>query len=182
VPGPSNPDYRVYDDPRIFESVLPVLWRGDNDTIYAVPQRSPSLAHVIPRAAVVARRPRDGLDIEPVRAYATALDDPSLPLADLAWTDPSHGAIRARMQREQVLSIQITYNRGWSARVNSHEVPMSSDKLGLIVIEPGCDGDCRIDLSFGATPEAWTCRMLSTLATLAGIVLLVRYCRAFNSN
>jgi hypothetical protein len=182
VPGPASRDnYRVYANARMFEGILPVLWHEEDDTIYAVPQRSPLLAHVIPRAAVVARRPRDGLDIEPVRAYAASLDDPSLPLADLAWTNPSHGVIHARMDREQVLSIQITYNRGWRARVrdrvNEREVPVWSDKLGLIVIEPGCDGDCTVDLSFGATPEAWICRMLSALATVAGIALLVRYFR-----
>jgi hypothetical protein len=44
-------------------------------------------------------------------------------------------------------------------------------------MEPACDGDCQIDLSFGATPEIWICRMLSALATLGAILLLVRYFR-----
>jgi hypothetical protein len=177
VPGPSSPDYRGFHDPHMFEDALPVLWREEDATIYAVPQRSPSLVHVIPHAAVVGRQPRDWSDIEPLRAYAAALDDPGLPLADLAWTDPSHGVIHARMEREQLLSIQVTYNPGWRARVRGREVPVSSDKLGLIVMEPACDGDCQIDLSFGATPEIWICRMLSALATLGAILLLVRYFR-----
>jgi hypothetical protein len=159
----------------MFEGVLPVLWHEEDDTIYAVPQRSPSLAHVIPLAAVVARRPRDGHDVEPMRAFAAALDDPGLPPAEIAWKDPSHGVVHARMDREQLLSIQITYNRGWRARVRGRWVPVSSDKLGLMVIEPGCDGDCQIDLSFGATPEMWICRILSAMATLAAILLLVRF-------
>jgi hypothetical protein len=172
VPGPSSPDYHVYDDPHMFEDILPVLWREEDATIYGVPQRSRSLAHVIPHAAVVGRQPRDGSDIEPLRAYAAALDDPGLPQADLMWTDPSHGAVRARMDHKQVLSIQITYNPGWKARVRGRDVRVSSDKLGLLVIEPNCDGDCQIDLSFGATLEVWICRILSAMATLAAILLV----------
>jgi len=175
VPGPASPDaYHSYADARMFEGVLPVLWHEADDTIYAVPQRSPSLAHVIPRAAVVGRQPRGEQDVEPVRAYAAALDDPSFPLADLAWKDPSHGAVRARMDREQVVSIQITYDRGWRASVRGRDVPVSRDKLGLIVVEPGCDGDCQVDLFFGARPEMRICRTLSVMATLAALALLVR--------
>jgi hypothetical protein len=124
-----------------------------------------ALAHVIPRAAVVARQPRDGSDVEPMRACAAALDDPNLAPADLTWKDPSHGVIHAVMECEQLLSIQVTYSRGWKAHVRDREVPVLSDKLGLIVVEPGCDGDCKIDLSFGATPEMWICRISSATAT-----------------
>jgi hypothetical protein len=47
------------------------------------------------------------------------------------------------------------------------------DQLGLIVIEPGCDGSCDVSLTFGVTAEGWICRVLSLLATLLGLGCLI---------
>ncbi len=63
--------------------VLPVLWRGESGvTIYRIPQRSTSLAHVVPEAALVAHAPANGDDTMEIERYATALDDPLLPGAE----------------------------------------------------------------------------------------------------
>src|SRR5262249_18447884 len=63
-----------------FDGQLPILWQEDDTTIYRVPQRSASLAHVVP-AASLARDP----SIDELRKYVAALDDPSLPLAEIRW-------------------------------------------------------------------------------------------------
>lgn len=173
VPGPASREhYHPVVHPRKFDGILPVLWHDEDDTIYRVPQRSQSLAHVIPRAAEVARQPVHGLDIDPARAYVAALDDADLPLADLQWLSPSHGMIRASMNREQVLSVQETYMPGWRARVAGRDAPVRADKLGLIVVDPGCDGPCEVDLWFGVTPEGWICRGLCALVTLLALASL----------
>jgi hypothetical protein len=52
-------------------------------------------------------------------------------------------------------------------------VPVHGDKLGLIVIDPACNGPCRIDLEFGVTPEGWICRVLSALVTLIALRALI---------
>jgi hypothetical protein len=160
--------------PHKFDGILPVLWHEEDDTIFRVPQRSMSLAHVIPDSAVVSRQPIHGLDIDPARAYVAALDNARLPLAALTWLSPSHGVVRTSMNREQVISVQETWMPGWVARVGGRAARVYGDKLGLIVIEPGCDGPCEVDLSFGVTTEGWICRILSATVTLLALLALLR--------
>ncbi len=175
VPGSASREhYHPIVRMRKFEGILPVLWHDEDDTIYAVPQRSRSMAHVIPREAVVSRQPIHGLDLDPARAYVAALDDTSLPLAELSWRTPTEAAIRTAMKPGQVLSVQETWMPGWRARVAGRDVPVRGDKLGLIVIEPNCDGACEVDLSFGVIPEGWVCRILSLLVTCLAIWSLAR--------
>ena len=86
VPGPQSREaYQPFRNPRKFEGVLPLLWHDEDDSIYAVPQRSTSLAHVIPADAVVVRPPIHGLDVPEVTRFVAAMEDPALPLADFSW-------------------------------------------------------------------------------------------------
>ncbi|HEY3826257.1 MAG TPA: hypothetical protein VGL82_16945, partial [Bryobacteraceae bacterium] len=166
-------NYHPIAHPHKFDGVLPVLWHGEDDTIFAVPQRSHSLAHVIPASAVVARAPIHGLDVEPVRPYVAALDDPALPVAEITWHGPSRALVHAPMKRNQVLSVQVTWAPGWRASVNGRKIPLRKDGIDLMVLEPGCDSVCDVQLNYGPTPEAWICRILSALTALSMIGLLV---------
>ena len=76
------------------------------------------------------------------------------------------------MAGNQVISVQETYMPGWQATVAGRDVPVHGDPLGLIVIEPGCNGPCHVDLSFGLTPEGWVCRILSVAVTLVSLIAL----------
>jgi hypothetical protein len=162
----SREHYHPTVHPHKFEGVLPVLWHEEDDTIFAVPQRSRSLAHVIPKEAVTVRHPIHGLDRDPVRAYVAALDDPRFPEASLTWKGNSHISVRAIMKRGQVLSVQETYVPGWKGTVGGRSVPLHADGIGLMVAEPGCEGDCLVELAYGVTSEAWLCRIFSLLAAL----------------
>jgi hypothetical protein len=146
----------LFANPRKFEGVLPVIHEDSGSTIYGIPQRSPSLAHAIPRSAIVSRVPAHGLDTEPARPYVAALDEAPL---DIHWADPSHATITGRVLPGQVISVQETWAPGWQANA-----PVHADGLGLIVIEPNCSGDCAVELTYGASGEAWFCRGLSALA------------------
>ncbi len=174
VPGAASTEaYKPFGNANKFEGVLPVLWRDGGDTIYQVPQRSTSLAHVIPAESVVIRPPVNGLDVEILRPYVSALDDPAIPVTELKWEGQSKLHIRGRVMPGQVLSVQETYNPGWRAVVKGRTRPVFSDGLGLIVIDTGCNGDCEVDLSFGATGETWLCRGLSGLASILLLGLLI---------
>jgi len=157
--------------PHKFDGVLPVLWHEEDDTIYAVPQRSPSLAHVMPREAIPTRAPIHGLDTDPVRPYVTALDNPELPLADFQWRGNSHFSVRAPMKRGQLLSVQVNYMPGWQATVGGRPIRAHGDSIGLLVLEPDCEGDCRVEAAYGLTTEAWVCRILSGFMCLVLMVL-----------
>jgi hypothetical protein len=165
----SREHYHAVVHPHKFDGLLPILWHDEDDTIFAVPQRSRSLAHVIPKDAVVAREPIHGLDIDPVRPFVAALDDPSLPVAEMTWEGTARTVIRAPMKPNQVMSVQVTWAPGWRARAGGRKLPVRRDGIGLIVLEPNCDGPCDIRLDFGPTTEAWICRGLSAIVTLAMI-------------
>jgi hypothetical protein len=154
VPGPKSQEmYHPIADPRKFEGLLPVLWREGDDTIYGVPQRSRALAHVVPAGALVRRIPIHGLDVEPLREYLAALDDPNLPVAELQWENYHSGVIRVRLSPDQLISLQMTYAPGWHAAVGGAERPVWADKLGFIVVEPRCNGPCEIQVQYNGGLE-----------------------------
>jgi hypothetical protein len=167
VPGPRSPEYwKPVIRPGKFDGVLPVLWREDDTTIYRIPQPSASLAHVVRDDRLVSHRPIHGLDLEEVRRFVAALDDPAAPPAALQWQGPNRAVIRAVLSQGEIISTQITYHAGWSARVGARGRTVRADGLGLMAIEPDCAGDCEITLEYDGGWEAKLCRAGSGAALL----------------
>jgi len=174
VPGPASKEFfKAFWNPRKFDSVLPVVWREDDTTLYRVPGRSESLAHVIPRACEVRRRSSHGLDLDPLRPYVTALDDATLPLADMRWLNAHEARIETTLQPGQIVSVQVSYAPGWRATANGAPVPLHSDALGLVIAEPHCNGFCAIDLVYDSPPEAHYTRLTQLLAAALCIAIIV---------
>ena len=170
VSGEKSTDaYQAFANPRKFDGVLPLLWREGDDAIYEVPSRSASLAHVILAAAVVKRTPIHGLDIEPVEPYVAALEDSRYPLATFQWKGMSEAEIRATVERGQVVSVQITYDRGWEAYANGKRQPIRPDAIGLMAIEPECDGPCEISLRYTGGTDGVVTRAMSVAAMLVAL-------------
>ena len=170
VSGPKSTDaYQAFANPHKFDGVLPLLWREGDDAIYEVPSRSASLAHVIPAAAVVKRTPIHGLDIEPVEPYVAALEDSRYPLAAFQWKGMSEAEIRATVERGQVVAVQVTYDRGWEAYANGKRQPIRPDAIGLMAIEPDCDGPCEISLRYTGGTERVVARAMSVAAMLMAV-------------
>lgn len=159
-------------NPAKFDGLLPLVWREGADSIYQVPLRSASLAHVIPRSAMVSRRPVHGLDIEPARAYVDALDDPRLPAASLEWVNPERGRIVADIADGQAVAVQVTYDPGWQATREGRPLRVLKDGLGLMVIEPGAAGRAQIELSFEGGVERGICSAISVATALGLLVML----------
>lgn len=171
VPGlHSRVDGKPFNHPYKFDGILPLLWHEEDDNIYAVPQRTDSLAHVVPLSAIVKRQPIHGLDTAEVTSYVAALDDPTLPAAPMTWQDPDHGRIQATLHRDQVLSVQTTYDKGWIATANGAPAKITRDAIGLSVIHAACDGACTVDLVFDGGLERKICRDLSWLVTFGGLL------------
>jgi hypothetical protein len=150
--------------PAKFEGILPVLWREDDVTIYRVPQRTPSLAHVMPENAI-ARSPAA------LEQYDAALDDPSLPPAEMEWQGRNHIGIRTTASPGQVVSVQVSYHPGWHAKVNGRARPIEPDWLGLMWIRPECNGPCNAELDYDGGWELRICRYLS-FAAMASLFLI----------
>lgn len=171
VSGPNSGEYyKPFRNPRKFVGLLPELSRENDDYIYAVPSRTDSLAHVVRRSDLVNKAPIHGLDVDQVRRYVAALDDASLPEAEMRWTSRHSARIVAELNGEQVISAQVTYHPGWRAEVNGVPGRVRGDKIGLMVIETECEGRCVIDLFYNGGMEMQVARALS-LACLGGMLL-----------
>ncbi len=170
VPGPMS---RVYEKPFVhpekFQGVLPVLWREEDDTIYGVPQRSTSLAHVMPENAIVQHQPINGLDVAEISTYVATLNDPALPETPMTWISPAAAHITANLRPGQVISIQSSYDKGWVASANGRPAPVTRDGLGLTVIHAGCNGPCSVDFVFDGGLERKLCRAASWTVAICAL-------------
>jgi hypothetical protein len=167
VPGPESDDvYKPIVHPCKFDGVLPRVWHEGGNSIYEVPARSTSLAHVIPASAVVTRTPIHGLDTAPAEAYVAALENPAYPLAGFRWKSFSEAGIDAVVNPGQVISVQVTYERGWEAWANGRRQRVRGDALGQLVVEPDRPGPCHIELRYTGGPEHAATRVLSCAVML----------------
>jgi len=165
--------WKPFRDPKVF-TTLPLLW-GDSDTmIYQVPARHYSLAHVLPAGALVVLAPRAGDDVGEIRRYVAALDDESLPAAELHWQGSSRALVRARTAPGQAISVQINYHTGWRASDGGRPVPIRADGLGLMVLDPRHSGAHAIELRFTGGWEALATRAVAAAVIAAGLFLSLR--------
>jgi hypothetical protein len=152
------------------------IWRDGPEVIYEVPRRSRSLAQVIRKGDEVSDAPLFYISTE-LGKYLAALDDPSLPTATLGWQrgDSSTGTARieSTLQPDQLLSIQIAYDQGWRASANGNAIAVRSDKIGQIILEPGCNGSCSVDLVYDGGMELMLARAATAAAILGSIVWIL---------
>jgi len=165
VGGPASGEhYKPFVNPRKFAGLLPEVWHDGDDRIYQVPARSDSLAHVVRRGDLVDRPPIHGLDVDQIRRYVAALEEASLPPAEMTWTSRHSARIRTELRRDQLVSVQLSYHPGWRAEVNGVRRPVWADKIGLMVVEPQCEGPCPIDLTYDGGTEMTAVKMASFTA------------------
>jgi hypothetical protein len=174
VSGPRSEEaFKPFRNPHKFDGILPELWRDGDDVIYQVPRRSTSLAHVIRPPDLPSRQPVNGLDVDPARPYVAALEDPALPTAQVTWRSNHAAVISARMEKDQILSVQITYHPGWTARVGGQLRRTYSDHLGQLVVEPECEGPCTVEISYDGGFEMRLARAISWAALMAGFTWIL---------
>ena len=178
VGGPDSREvYKPFRRPEVFASLFPEAMRDRGDAIYWVPGRTASLAHVLARTSLVRDRPIHGLDIAQAQAYVEALHDSSVGPASFRWTSRHSAEIQAVLRSEQLISVQITYHPGWRATVNGTECLLSGDGLGLIVIEPRCEGACNVQLIYDGGWEMRVARMVSWSSCASCLVWIALYRR-----
>ena len=161
--------YKLFKDPKKFEGVLEVLWRDGGDVLYRVGKPHLSLARVVPRSCLVARTPVDGGDVDPLREYVTALEDPAMPEARFEWTSAHTARIVTEMKEGQVISWQEAWHAGWHASAGGKEIPIARDALGLMTIYPPA-GRSTIDLSYDGGVEM---RIAHWLSAITAVILLL---------
>ena len=165
--------FHAWVNPLKFENVLPKIWEEGDDRLYRIPVRNPSLAHVIPSSAVVSRTPINGLDIDPLVPFVSALENPALPLAEFRWLNRHEAVIRATLSPGQSISVQETFTPGWRAVSAGRKVPVRKDGLGLMVLDSPCTGPCEIRLIYDGGLEMRLLRILNIAVLLALAASLV---------
>ncbi len=123
---------------------------------------------------MVAREPRGGVDVDPLRRYVAALDDPAFPAADFRWVDRHRATVAAEMRPGQVLSLQITYHPGWHATVAGKPRRTYRDHLGLVAVDAACNGRCTVELNYDGGLEMRLARLLSWGGLAVGLGCAVR--------
>jgi hypothetical protein len=171
VPGPHSAEYwKPFSHPLKFEGVLPVLWHADDTTIYQIPQRTKSLAHLVPESAVIRSIPLQPGDLAEIERYAAALDDPALPAAEFQWIGRNRIHIHTVARPGDVISVQVSYHPGWHATDGSRTLDIKKDGLGLMWFQPKCNGSCDVELDYDGGWELRICRFIS-IAAITGLLL-----------
>src|SRR5256886_2554961 len=86
VNGPQSSDeYKNFHQPERFDAVLPVLHRELGDTIYAIPQRTASLAHVLHADEAAPAAPSGVPGNLEIMRYVDAIEDPRRAEAQCWW-------------------------------------------------------------------------------------------------
>jgi hypothetical protein len=170
--GPDSREvYHPYSHPGKFAG-LPELWREGGDVIYAVPHRGDSLAHTVRAGDLPTVRP-PAYDTQLLKPYLAALDDPTLPAATFRWRGQSAATITGDLRPEHLLSVQVTFDEGWNARVNGERRRIWSDKLGQLVVEPRCAGPCTVELLWDGGAETRLARWVSRAAMALGLLWIL---------
>jgi hypothetical protein len=118
---------------------------------------------------LVAERP-PAYYAKPLERYLAALDDPSLPDADFEWRGTGAAVITGNWKPEQILSVQVTWDKGWSARVRGEPRRVWQDKLGQMAVEPLCKGPCIVELAYDGGLEQQSARWLSAFLCAMGLL------------
>jgi hypothetical protein len=176
VSGPESGEfYKPFHDPKKFEGVLPAIWREGDDVLYRV-SASGSLAHTIPRDALVARVPYNGVDVDPLRPFVAALD--ARPPGEFRWTSPHSAIARVDVQAGDLVHLQIAWHKGWHALVNGTPREIEQDKLGLMAIDPRVDskvtGPVTVELNYDGGRELRVAHWLSFLSVIGLAIACAR--------
>jgi hypothetical protein len=171
----SREHYHDYQYPEKFRGKLPVLHdNGAGDIIYAVPRRYPSLARVVERARFDAlpRIPGNG-QIPELQAWFDVVErGPEAP-TETTWMGTDELHIKAPVGEGQAVWVQVSYDTNWRAYIGETQVPIRSDKLGLMLIDAPA-GTQEIRLQFPTPRANYVGRTVSLISLLIVFALIWR--------
>jgi hypothetical protein len=182
VGGPgSRGEFKPFRHPEAFAKSFAEATRDGDDAVYWVPGRGTPFARVIGSRSLVRNRPVNGLDIAQLQAYVHALQDPNLAPVTFRWTSRHSAQIQAEVRRQEVISVPLTYHPGWHAFVNGASRRLYGDGLGLAVVDPECNGSCRVELTYDGGWEMRIARIASW-ASFAGCLIWIALYRLRRRN
>ncbi len=111
---------------------LPVVYRTEDDTIYALPARP--LAHLVnpdelPDADVLEHP-------QAMARYVAAIEDPARPALQVRWAGAGVLEVSGPVPAGQVVAVQVNADPGWRATQDGREIAIAQDRLGFMVLDP----------------------------------------------
>src|SRR5258706_215788 len=114
-------------------------------------------------------RQRGGVEVHPLRPFVAALE--ARPAANFRWTTAHSAIVDANLTPGDVVHVQIASHGGWHAMVNGARRAIEQDNLGLMTIDPGVTGPCRINLVYDGGREMRIAHWLCALSVISLVVL-----------
>ncbi len=142
-----NP-FRSWQDPHQFDGLLTEVWREGGDAILEVRRANESLAHAIPKSALMLKTPVSYFEKDGLLRYVDALEGPASNGGVLRWIHPSHAELDLHIRAGDAISVQVAHDARWVASVNGARWPIHKDGFGWIWIEPKATGDVTLTLEF----------------------------------
>ncbi|MCX6631013.1 MAG: hypothetical protein NTW28_25655 [Candidatus Solibacter sp.] len=171
VHGPKSKEYyRDFVRPERVAAALQAVYHTADDTIYSLPPRP--LAHLVRPEEIANSDVREQHEV--LARYVAAIDDPSRPVLRSQWTDTSTLALTGTAPPGDLVTVQVNADRGWRATQDGHEITMTEDKLGFIVLHPSPAAATRIELRYRGTMEQRIMAAVSALAWLAALFAFFR--------
>jgi len=170
VTGPNSTEFfKPYWNWKKFDGVLPELWRQGENVVYRVPRKSIDPVRVIPKSAITPRAPENGLIVEPIQPFVTALEDPAMPPATFRWVNRHEAVVDTETNAGQVIFLQISHDAGSKAIEDGIALPVNVDPLGMSYVEPVKRGPVQLRLVYDGGPEVQLTRVFLGL----GLFLIV---------
>lgn len=144
----SEEPFKPWQDPGSFRGLLEEVWRERGDVIYETKRRNESLAHVIPRGALMERLPVSFVDSAEMYRYVAALEGEASNGGVLTWLAPGKARVEVETRKGEVVSVQVAHDPRWRARVGGKAWPIHRDALGWMWIEPQQTGPAVIEMEF----------------------------------
>jgi len=169
VHGPKSREY--YGDfvrPERMAAGLQAVYHTEDDTIYALPPRP--LAHLMRPEEIPDSDVRE--HHEALTRYVAAIDDPARPALQTRWIGTGTLEMTGPAPPGDLVAIQVNADPGWRATQDGHEIPITQDQLGFVVLHPTPAAATRIELRFRGTIEQRIMAAVSVLAWLACLFAL----------
>jgi len=168
----SQDPYHDYKDPEKFEGLFEEIYNFNGDIIYAVPLENPSLAQVVDESVYYQlQTPQNAVDYAGVKAYADWVEDGTKPKATFNWINNDEFEIGADVSGGELISVQMTYDKGWQIKADGKKLKTRKDVIGNMVIFPKNFGKLSIKGEYRKTYDIW----LGYFITLTTIIVLTIY-------
>jgi len=159
--------------PQKFDGMLPVIFDDHKgNRLYGIPRRYPARARVVDTQRLNAqRRLRFNDDVETLKAYADVIEKGPDSPATLTRQGTDAMRVRARLDAEQSLVVQESYDPAWHAWSSGRALAVRKDAMGFIAIDAP-PGDQDIMLVFVTPLENQIGRTLTVITILAILALV----------